>query len=260
MGLWTKDHVNTIFPTFAIMILIALLMRPLLLKKSYEIRMIPIKIISILLVLAEVGKQVYSISIGYNFFHFPLQFCSMFVFILPVFAFYRGKWQSEVGSIACAAMIVLLFGMLIVPNVIYNASAIQNFFTDFLSFHTVFFHMAVMFALFLSLALDLHLPKGNRRELLFITGFEVVFSALAASASQIFQENYSSFLYPSVEFLVDVVENIKLAIGALQGTILYTVLLAILHVLIMILSNYVYFGLCMARGRIKPPMAVLIKE
>ena len=118
MGFWTRAHILTVLPAFAAMLVLALLMRKWLLKKPYETRMIPIKIISIVILLIEVGKQAVSVSCGYDLYHLPLHFCSIFVYVLPLFAFYRGKGQEKIRSVASAAMLSLFIGMLIIPNVI----------------------------------------------------------------------------------------------------------------------------------------------
>ena len=249
MGLWTREHLITIFPTFAILLILAFLMRKLLIKKSYKIRMLPIKIISVILVIIEIGKQAYSISIGYNLFHIPLHFCSIFLYVLPLFAFYRGKWQESVRSVASAAMTALLIGMLAIPNVIYSANRIPTFFTDFLSFHTVFFHNLVIFALFLTLALDLHKPNGERGEVVFVTVFGAVYAVIAASASYLLQTNYSNFLNSSIGFVAYITESMTLAIGETATKIIYTSAIALLHILLLVVTYYAYMALCIAKEK-----------
>ncbi len=249
MGLWTREHLITILPTFAIMIVIALLMRRLLIEKRYEIRMIPIKSIAVLLILMEIGKQWCSIVRGYDLYHIPLHFCSIFLYILPLFAFYRGKWQKSVSSIACATMMALFIGMLVLPNTIYTSARLATFFTDYFSFHTVVFHNLVIFALFLTLALDLHTPSGERKELIFLTVFGMAFVVLSASASHLLDTNYSNFLESSIGFVAEVVSRLGLAIGEIPAKILYGAVLGALHILLLIITYYLFFALSWA---IKP--------
>ena len=52
MQLWTFEHFVTLIPTVIIMILITFLLSKLLKNKSYEIKMIPFKIIAVLLLLS----------------------------------------------------------------------------------------------------------------------------------------------------------------------------------------------------------------
>ena len=250
MGLWSHEHVITIFPAFAIMIAVAILMRKLLINKSFEVRMIPIKIISVILVVIEIGKQICSASRGYNLYHIPLHFCSIFLYILPLMAFYRGKYQESMRSVACSTMLALFIGMLTIPSVIYSADRINTFFDDYLSFHTVFFHNLVMLALFITVALDLHRPSGKRRETLFVTLFGTGFVAIAASASHILQTNYSNFLFCTVGFIKTLTDNMKATFGEVPVTIFYTVTLAVLHVLLMVATNYLYLLICICKEKI----------
>ena len=62
MGLWTIEHLLTIIPTFIVFTIISLLLRKLLINKSYEIRMIPLKIIGIVLIVIEICKQITSFN------------------------------------------------------------------------------------------------------------------------------------------------------------------------------------------------------
>ena len=246
MGLWTREHLITILPTFAIMIVIAFLMRRLLIKKRYEIRMIPIKIIAVILILMEIGKQWCSIMRGYDLYHIPLHFCSIFLYILPLFAFYRGKWRQSVGATACTTMMALFIGMLVLPNAIYTSARFATFFTDYFSFHTVVFHNLVIFVLFLTLALDLHSPSVERRELIFLTVFGVTFVALSACAAHLLDTNYSNFLESSIGFVAELVSRLGLAIGEIPTKILYGAVLGALHILLLIVTYYLFFALCKA--------------
>ena len=250
MGFWTKAHLVTVLPTFVVLLIIALLMRKWLLKKPYETRMIPIKIISVIILLIEIGKQAVSVSRGSDPYHLPLHFCSIFVFVLPLFAFYRGKGKEKAASVACASMIALFIGMLIIPNVIYADTRIETFFEDYLSFHTVFFHNLVIFALFLSLSLDLHRPSGKRAEILFVALFGLAFSLIAAAASHLLETNFSNFLYSTVSIIEALTEKVRAVLGDAKTTVIYTSALSSLIVLLMLAADYIYLALCIAKDKL----------
>ena len=72
MQLWTKEHAISVLPALAIMLLLCVVFRITLGKKSLEIRMIPFKIVAILVVLLEIGKQILSFAQGYDLYHIPL--------------------------------------------------------------------------------------------------------------------------------------------------------------------------------------------
>ncbi len=240
MGLWTRWHVVTLLPTLVLMIIIATVMRRLLINKPFDIRMIPIKIISLILIVLEIIKQVYSIKNGYDPYHLPLHFCSIFLYALPLMAFYRGKYQNGVRSVATSTMTALFIGMLVIPNVIYSEDRIFEFFSDYLAFQTVSFHNLVIFALFITLALDLHKPTGKRGEVYFIAVFGIVFVTLSATMSHLLETNFSNFLYSTVGFIKDIVDALKVSVGETTIKVIYTITLALLHVLLMVGTNYLY--------------------
>ncbi|MBO7196936.1 MAG: YwaF family protein [Clostridia bacterium] len=257
MSLWSNNHLLTVLPTFAVLAIVAVLMRIWLINKPYEMRMIPIKIISIILILIEIGKQAYSISIGYNLYHIPLHFCSIFIYVLPLMAFYRGKHREKMASTACAAMTSLFIGMLVMPNVIYSEERITAFFSDYLSFHTVFFHNIVIFALFLVISLDLHKPSASRGELLFVIAFGAGFVALAATASYVLQTNFSNFLFTTVGVMQTLVEAVQLALGEVTTKIIYIASLAFLHILLLVITNYVFLLICFGKEKLVGALNVI---
>ena len=99
MQLWTLDHAKTLLPAVAVMLLIALGLRIWLGKKSLKVRMIPLQIATCVLLLLEVGKQVLSLQRGYDLYHLPFHYCSLFLFVMPVMAFYRGKYRQQVNAV-----------------------------------------------------------------------------------------------------------------------------------------------------------------
>ena len=116
MELWTPEHTMTLLPALTVMLIIALGLRLLLGNKSTKVRMIPIQIIACLLLLLEVGKQAVSFSRGYDLYHLPFHFCSLFLLVLPMMAFYRGKHQNAVNAISASVCTSLLLLMLIYPQ------------------------------------------------------------------------------------------------------------------------------------------------
>ena len=90
MGLWTPEHAATLLPAVAVMLALAWLLRRKLADKPFETRMIPIKVIAVILLLLEVGKQVVSLCRGYDLYHLPFHFCSLFLFMMPASAI----WSS----------------------------------------------------------------------------------------------------------------------------------------------------------------------
>ena len=125
MQLWTSEHVATLLPATIVMLALAVVLRLLMGKKSQTVRMIPIQVIAVLLVLLEIGKQAISFSRGYDLYHLPFHFCSLFIFMLPLMAFYKGKHHQAVRGITSGLCMSVLVLLLIYPDLIYSAGNIQ---------------------------------------------------------------------------------------------------------------------------------------
>ena len=234
MGLWTPEHAATLLPAVAIMVLLSLLLRKKLIDKPFETRMIPIKVIAVILVLLEVGKQIISFCRGYDLYHLPFHFCSLFLFMMPAMAFYRGKHQEKITAITASLCASCFLLMMIYPNLIYGAGDIRAFFTDYLCFHTVLFHNLVVFASLLILSLGFRISSGKqiRRA---ITWFMIVFSVVAAVMSQLLKTNYTNMYICNIPFF----EGLRLSAQGVLGYWitqgLYVSILTSLHVLFVLM-------------------------
>lgn len=228
MVLWTHEHIKTLLPALAIMILVCIGLRAWLGKKDLNIRMIPLQIAAVLFLLLEVGKQVVSFSRGYDLYHIPLHFCSLILFTLPVMTFYKGKYASGIRAIATAVCGATFWLTAIYPDLIYGAGNIQNFFNDYLDFHTVAFHNLAMLAFLMILFLDLHTPakKGeHKRIVIFLTTFCVV----AAVVSQLLETNYAGFYHCNVAPIEDLRVYLQGVIGYWGAQLIYVGGLTAVH-------------------------------
>ena len=232
-------HTKTLLPSLAAMVLVSVVLRLLLGKKSLKIRMIPFQILACFIVLLEIGKQAVSFSRGYDLYHLPFHFCSLFIFMLPIMAFYNGKYKRAVTCITAAISAAMFLLMLIYPNLIYSAGNIEEFFSDYLSFHTVAFHNIVMLEFLLILGLNLHTPapkKEIRNAVVFTIGFCVV----SASMAQILKTNYANFYSCNIPVLEDVRVNLQGVMGYTLTQILYILILTALNILFVMLAYGVY--------------------
>lgn len=239
MELWTPQHAQTLLPALVIMIVAAIILRLTIGKKNLKIRMIPFQIFAVIIVLLEIGKQVMSFQNGYDLYHIPLHFCSLFIFALPVMAFYRGKHQQtvfEVVTVLCTAMTVL---MLIYPNLIYAPGNIENYFKGYFDFHTVTFHNIVMFQLILILALDLNEGqcKPAVKPLTIVT---LIFCVISASLAQILQTNYANFYSCNVGPIEEFRIAMQGVLGYVLTQIIYVTVLSALNVGFVLLSCAIY--------------------
>ena len=245
MELWTEQHMKTLLPSLTVMILLGLLLRRIIGMKSFKIRIIPIQIIAILLVFLEIGKQFTSFQRGYDLYHIPLHFCSLFIFMLPAMAFYRGKYAQAVSAVTTALCASVFCLMLIYPNLIYSAGNIEYFFDDFLDFHTVAFHNLVMLAFVLILALDLQAPAksgGNKAITIFMLGFCAVSSTMA----QILKTNYANFYTCNIPLLEEVRISVRAILGTVVTQIIYILILTVLNIVFVLGCNLLFKALSRA--------------
>ncbi len=239
MELWSPEHIKTLLPALGVMLIISAFLRLLLGNKSLKVRMIPIQIIACLLLLLEVGKQVVSWKQGYDLYHLPFHFCSLFLLVLPLMAFYRGKYQRFTNAISAATCTSLLLLMLIYPNLIYSGGNIQNFFNHYLDFHTVAFHNLVMLASFLVIALQLHdpQPKGEPKAILL---FVACFCAVSASMAQILKTNYANYYSCNIAPLEAVRVSLQDVLGYSVTQILYVLIVSALNFGFVLMCYYLY--------------------
>lgn len=242
MELWTSEHIKTLLPSLVVMLAIAVALRILLKDKPLQVRMVPIQILAVILVALEIGKQVLSLKEGYDLYHLPFHFCSLFIFALPLMAFYRGKHRQTVYAVVSALCAALFLLMLIYPNLIYSAANIREFFTNFFSFHTVAFHNVVMLAFILIVALGVHTPapKGEpRAAVLFTIGFCVV----SATMAQLLKTNYANFYSCNIAPLEAVRVNLQGVLGYGFTQVLYILIVSLLNILFVLGAYWVYRGL-----------------
>lgn len=214
MELWTHQHAVTLIPTTVLMFVLAFFLRKWLIGKPMKVRMIPFQIIAAIIVVIEIGKQGLSLSRGYDLYCLPFHFCSLFIFMLPIMAFYKGKYQDRVRGITAALCASVFALMLIYPNLIYGGGSVDGYFKDFMAFHTVTFHNLVMLACLLIPALDLHTPdpkKDVKAILLFILCFCIV----SASMAHILKTNYANYYSCNIPVL----ETVRLAVASFAGEV-----------------------------------------
>lgn len=192
--------------------------------------MIPFRIIACILIILEIGKQACSFARGYDLYHIPLHYCSLFLFSVPAMAFYTGKHKQSVQAATSAFCAALLLFMLVYPDLIYSSWDINNYFTNYFAFHTVTFHNLVLFAFMLLLALELTEPaqKGESRAIFLSTG---IFCILAATMAQLLKTNYANFYRCNIPVFESIRSGLVPVLGYTAAQLLYVIILSALTVL-----------------------------
>lgn len=234
---WSHLHIITLIPSLIIMFIISIILRKHLIDKSIEKRMIPLKIISLILVIGEIAKQIFSLKNGYNLFCLPFHVCSLFVFCLPLMAFYKGKYSPFIKSLTTTLCTLLFLCIIIMPDQIYSEANIINFFNYFLSFHTVVFHNLVVFAFMLILSLDLYNKEDfTKYSSIFIFG--CIYVLVASSAAQLLKTNFSNFYVCQVELLQNISNYFAINLGPIFGRIAHVIMVGATHVAGFIVSYF----------------------
>jgi hypothetical protein len=242
MELWTKEHAITVLPALAGMLILCAVLRITLLKKDLETRMLPLKILGVLIVLLEIGKQALSFAQGYDLYHIPLHYCSLFIFMIPVMAFYRGKHQDKVGGITAALCGAEFLMMIIYPNLIYGAWNVQAYFKGYFDFHTVTVHLLIMLGFLLIPTLNLHTPakKGEQKAVII---FMLCFCAVSATAAQLLETNYNNFYQCNIPPLESLRQAVEAVTGVLAAKIFYVLCVMVMDILFTIGAYWAYRGL-----------------
>lgn len=242
MEFWTPEHIKTLIPSLVIMLIVSIVLKLTIGKKELSVRMIPFQLLAVIILLIEFGKQTVSLSRGYDLYHLPFHFCSLFIFMLPLMAFYKGKYRNTICSITTALCASVFILMMIYPSLIYSAYDISNYSDNYMCFHTVTFHNIVImeFLLILFLNLNVSYEKERMKPILL---FVLVYNLIAAAMAYILKTNYNN-LYecnvPPLESLRQTVEN---AIGRAPAQIIYVIIVIIVD-LIFVSMSYGLYRLC----------------
>ena len=241
MKLWTLEHIKSQIPAMIAIVVISVVLRGVLGKADRRFRIIPLQVISVLLVLLEIGKQIVSFrhTSGYDLYSIPLHFCSLYLFCLPLMSFYKGKNREIVTAVVSTMCVGLVLFMVIYPNLIFPPVDVENFFRSYMSFHTIVFHNLVLLATALIFVLDLSFPavKGEKR---WLAVAMVVFSAAAGSMSQILKTNFANFYSCNIPPLEAIRLQMQGVLGYGLTQIIYVLILAALHVLFMLGCYWLY--------------------
>lgn len=241
MQLWSPEHIKTLIPAVFCMLALGAVLRFTLGDKDIKVRMIPFRIVACMLFALEVGKQALSLYRGYSLYHLPFHFCSMFIFVPLIMAFYNGKHKDAVRAFTTAICGALFLLMLIYPDLIYSGGSVREFFTDYMSFHTVAFHNLAMLEFVLIIALRLHTPgAGDTRAVL--AGI-TVFCAVSAVMAQLLKTNFANFYKCNIPVFEELRQSLQGTLGYVGTQALYIAVLVALNVLFVLLSYGLYRGL-----------------
>ena len=178
----------------------------LLKGKREQVRRIPFIVITALLLILEVLKQIVSFTQGYNLWHIPLHICSSVMFFFPFACFAKPNSRiSEIGfalSLSIGGVIsigVYGFTSLIIGNV---SEQIFSGIATFFSYHALAFHNLVILFVMLGIALKPYKPNPKDIKWTFIVfGAFILFAAVMAHTLATDFARFLNFPFPWVESL-----------------------------------------------------------
>ena len=233
MFTWTSSEAIVLPIALIVVILIALDVSFLTRKKGEVVRRIPLMVLSIIVWLLELVKQVLDIVSGYSLWAIPLHFCSLFLYFYPLASFFRGK-VGEFGKTMCfvaGSFFIILFYFN--PSSIIGSSC-NNIFQDFSSFHTFTYHHIIILFYLTMLFSKLYLP--SKKDFIFVPIGILGYAIIAIPLAHILNVNFCNILDSNIPFMETLRVN--------AGQVVYTIVLILVGViggeLIVLFSNLIY--------------------
>ena len=214
----TGKHV--MIGTLLLIVSISVLLGLLLHKKEEKYKNIPLIVITALMLIFEIAKQIQNIVMHeYTWWSFPLHFCSLFLYFFPLATFAKGKVKNFglTMSFVCACWMTILF--YINPQDIIGNSP-ENIFASFGEFHRFFHHHLVVAFLFTGLALNMF--KITKKSFLHVVIGISIYAAIGLTVAHLTDTNYCNLLHSNIPFM----ENFRVN----AGQVLYTIAMWIIGV------------------------------
>ena len=254
--LWTRLHAITILPALVVFIALGVLLAKLLKGKSDKIRYIPFQVIAAALLVLEAMKQYSSIRTGdYDLYFLPFHFCSLFLFVLPLHSFYKGKGKRVIDTITFACCSSMTFFMLVMPSIIYSDGAIATMSSEFISFHTVVFHNLVCLYFILAVAMRMFEfnPKSDIKVILiFMCSFQTVCAIIANSM----KVNYHNLLRCNLAPVETIRQSLVDSLGW-GGQLIYIVVLSAVTVAFICMTYYLTRLILKGIDKLKKPCTAI---
>lgn len=214
---WSDMDFAVLPATLIIIILISLVLYAILKNKKDRIKEIPLVVITCILLVMEVVKQVREFKSGYDNWAIPLHFCSLFLYFYPLAVFAKGKIKDfgKTMSLVCSSLMFIMF--YINPDSIIGRGTTANFLTSYGLFHTFIYHHLVV--LFLVLSIMLNFYKFKKENFIHVLiGFSL-YAIISVPMAHVLNTNFCNIL----EGNVPIIESFRLFVGQIWYTVaLYT--------------------------------------
>ena len=242
---WSKYRAFTLIPVFLLIIVASYFLYKVLKNKEDRKRMLPITIVTIVLLVLEFFKQLLSIIRGYDLYHIPLHFCSLFLYFLPLAVFYKGKLNNTFRVLAGVISTCLFLFMSIYPLLIYpdaDIDKIKVFFSGediyrFFQFHSVVFHNIALLPFFF-FAFGKVCEFDTKKDIKAIVIAFAIYAVIAGSLANIIDTNFNNFRSCNADFLENVRVGLVDSMGAI-GQLIYVLIIGVGTILVPIAAYFI---------------------
>lgn len=219
--MYTKSELIVMPIALFVMICVAIGLHIWLKNKSEKIQNIPFIVITALLWVGEIVKQILELTSadGYNLWAIPLHFCSTYFIWFTLAEFTRGNFQKRMKSVAFVATFYLIVGMYIGPRDILGG-ACDHIFASFYTAHTFFFHHLVVQYALLTIAFKRFQPIKKDCFLCMIC--MATYYVVALIVAHALKVNFFNLLYSNVGFM----EALRVNAGQVVYTIVFGLITA----------------------------------
>ena len=239
---WSRFRAYTLIPVFIVIILFSFFLYKLIKNKDDNKKMLPIMIVTIVLLVLEFFKQLLSIIRGYDLYHIPLHFCSLFLYFLPLAVFYKGKYKNTFRVLAGVISTCLFLFMSVYPLLIYpdnDIRMIKVFFSGediyrFFQFHSVIFHNIALLPFFFFVCSGV-CEFDTKKDIKAILIAFAIYAVIAGVLANVIDTNFNNFRSCNADFLENVRLSLVDSMGAL-GQVIYVLMIAVGTIAVPILA------------------------
>ena len=259
---WSRFRAYTLIPVFIVIILFSFFLYKIIKNKEDNKKMLPIMIVTIVLLVLEFFKQLLSIIRGYDLYHIPLHFCSLFLYFLPLTVFYNGKYKNIFRVLAGVISTCLFLFMSVYPLLIYpdnDIRMIKVFFSGediyrFFQFHSVIFHNIALLPFFF-FAFGSICEFDTKKDLKAIVIAFAIYAVIAGTLANVIDTNFNNFRSCNADFLENVRLSLVNSLGGF-GQLIYVLMIGVGTIAVPIAAYFILKLFTKAYGRVETGLNV----
>ena len=226
---WSVNDAIVLLIALVVIVVVTILLAYILRGRSEKVKKIPLYVISGLIIILEIVRQVNYIVAGYDLNVIPLHFFNLVLFAFPLMLFSKGKLKSLGNAMTIVVVTMCAICLYLTPGKVLGSEATSTMFTNFDSFYIVLYYQLSI--LFLSLSFVLQLLDFDISTIVYFWLSFLIYSAFILVLSYWLEV---AFINP-LEYLVPVLEDFRLKFGMiLYSTVMFLLTCGIGGILFMV--------------------------